>query len=98
MIQTHHVTILNQKLTIRTDRDETYVRKAADFVNKKIEEVTNKTKTVSTLTATLLVCMNIADELFQSKKESEKNNLNTAEKVRSVISLIDSQMQESLVL
>jgi len=96
--QPHNVTILNQKLTIRTDHDGVYVREVADFVNQKIEDVMSRAKTVSTLTAALLVCMNVADELIQSKKESQKINLNTAEKVRSVISLIDLQVQGSLAL
>lgn len=83
------VSILNQKLTLRSDADDQYVNQVAGFVTNKIEEVMEKTKTVSTYTATLLACLNIADELFHYKEAKEALSVKAAKKIKELIEMID---------
>ncbi len=83
------MSILNQKLTLRSDADDQYVSKVAGFVNNKIEEVMEKTKTVSTHAATLLACLNIADELFHHKEAKEVLSVKATKKVKELVEMID---------
>jgi cell division protein ZapA (FtsZ GTPase activity inhibitor) len=84
------VSILNQKLTVRTDADEPYVKEVAGFVSGKIQEVMDRTKSASTLTAALLACLNIADELFRYKEGRKASSFKAANKVRDLIGFISS--------
>jgi len=81
------VSIANQKLSVRSGGQEGYVREVAEFVNDKIREVMERTKTASTLTASLLACMNIADEMLRSKGEREIIEGRAMKKVRDLISM-----------
>lgn len=83
------ISILNQKLTVQSDADEQYVNRVAGFVNSKVQEVVGKAKTASTLTASLLACLNIADEFFRYQEKKRNDSLRVSQKVRDLICMID---------
>ena len=89
------VSILNQKLTVRSDADDRHVNEVAAYVTQKVQEVITRTKSASTLTASLLACLNIADELFQFKEGRKTSKLKVADKVRDLIGLINSHFDGS---
>jgi cell division protein ZapA len=86
------VSILNQRLTVRSDADEGYVKEVASFVNERIQEAIERNKTASTLTAALLACLNIADELFRGRRMKEARSVRAAQKVRDLIGLIATHL------
>jgi cell division protein ZapA (FtsZ GTPase activity inhibitor) len=90
------VTVLEQQLVIRSDADEACVKRVASFVEGKIQEVLEKTKTASTLQATLLAFLNIADELLKNREEGEELRLQVVEKLRSIVKKIDLEKQQVL--
>jgi len=60
----------------------------ARYVNEKIDEVLNKTRSVSTLNVAILTALNIADDLLREKEkrmillhEIEKKSEELAEKI-----------------
>ena len=63
------VNLLNQRLLVRTDEDERYVKEVVDYVNGKIEEITKRTDTVGTLHLAIAAALNIADDYLKLKKE-----------------------------
>ena len=74
------VKILDQKLIIRTEEDEEYAKKAADYTNDKIQEIRDNAKAASKLDIALLAAMNIAGEYIKTrdrltKLESKTNRL-----------------------
>ena len=85
----HVVSILNQKLTVRTDADDHHVGQVAGFVGGKIQEVMDRTKSASTLTAALLTCLNIADELFRRREGEKEAQSQAAKKMKELITLIN---------
>lgn len=89
------VSILNQKLVVRSEADERYVHEVAGFVGQRIQEAMAKTKNASTLTATLLACLNIADELMRFKEGRKTSKLKVADKVRDLITLIETHADGS---
>ena len=84
------VSLLNQKLTVRSEAEEPYVQEVAGFVNGKIQELLKQARAASTLTVALLACMNIADELFRYKKNHGFNGSKAAKKVRDLIALVEN--------
>lgn len=77
---------------IRSEADGAYVDQVAGYVNGKVQEVLDRTKTASTLTASLLACLNVADELFQERKGKKDARGRAAKKVREIIGLIDVEL------
>ena len=93
MKKSHSVSVLSQKLVIRSEADGAYVDQVAGYVNGKVQQVLDQTKTASTLTASLLACLNVADELFQERRGRKDARGRAAKKVREIIGLIDVELQ-----
>lgn len=85
------VTILGQKFVVRSDSEETYIKNVASFVDKKMNEILQKTKSVSNLNVAILTAMNIADEFFSFKKKKDQSADGVAKKIEEMIRFIDSQ-------
>ncbi len=66
------VEIFGKVYTIRGDKDPDYVRRVAEFVDRKMREISEVTDTVSTARIAILACLNIADELLTLSQESEE--------------------------
>jgi len=83
------VTILGQKFVIKSDSDESYVREVAAFVDQKMNDVLQKTKSVSNLNVAILSAMNIADEYFSYKKKKDQSVQAVEKKIGEMIELVD---------
>lgn len=94
MKKPHVVTILNQKLLVRSDASDEAVERIADLVSSRIQEVMEKTKSASVLTAALLTCLNMTDEFERQKVARGNGNALAAQKVREILQLIDAHLHE----
>lgn len=83
------VTILGQKFVVKSESDETYVREVAAFVDQRMNDILQKTKSVSNLNVAILSAMNIADEFFSFKKKKEQSIQSVTKKIEEMIELID---------
>ena len=63
------VSLLGQRFTVRTERDDEYVASLARHVSRQLDEVRKQTRAVSTHHLALLVALNLADQLFQREEE-----------------------------
>ncbi|QQR80243.1 MAG: cell division protein ZapA [Deltaproteobacteria bacterium] len=88
MSQVHTITLLNQKLSLRSEHKEEHVQAISSFVNQKIQEVMDKLHNVSSLNAALMACLNMADELFQQKEVDAQMR----EKVSKIIEKIEHHL------
>ena len=66
------VEIFGKVYTVRGDKDPDYVRRVAEFVDRKMREISQVTDTVSTSRIAILASLNIADELMTMLEESEE--------------------------
>jgi cell division protein ZapA len=66
------VEIFGKVYTVRGDKDPDYVRRVAEFVDRKMREIAQVTDTVSTSRIAILACLNVADELMAMLEESEE--------------------------
>lgn len=86
------VTIMGQRLQIRSDSDDQYVEEVAAFVDKKVKEVLSKTKSVASAQVAILAAMNIADELFRYRRLNGEKRALVAKKIESIIEHIDLRL------
>jgi cell division protein ZapA len=95
MKNTTHVEIFGSSYTIKSDADSSYTRELANFVDSKIREVAEGAPAVSSHKITVLASMNIANDLFQARKENKDKNLHANEKINKLIQIIkDSQEKD----
>jgi cell division protein ZapA len=66
------VEIFGKVYTVRGEKDPEYVRRVAEFVDRKMREISQVTETVSTSRIAILASLNIADELMTLLEDSEQ--------------------------
>lgn len=67
------VEIFNQTYSIRSDGDNEYIQELADYVDRKMREISSGTMTVDSLKVAILAALHIADEHFQMV-QSQRNS------------------------
>lgn len=83
------VYILGQKYTIKGDAPEEYIRELAAFVDKKLKEVYTASPNITPVKATILVALDIADELYKLRSEQDELARHIEEKAETLSSLFD---------
>lgn len=83
------VSVMGQKLQIRSDSDESYVQEIAVYVDKKIREILARAKSVASTQVVILAAMNIADEFLKYKQQNSQTKEAITKKIESVIEHID---------
>jgi len=83
---------MGQKFMIKSDSNDDYVHRIADFVDQKINEVMHSTKSVASLNVAILTAMNIADEYFKCKKVQDDKCSAVEKKIKDMIELVDLQL------
>jgi len=63
------LSILGQRLVIKSDEDSAYIRNVEEYLNAKIREVSEKTRAVATLDLALLVALNLTGELLKARED-----------------------------
>ena len=86
------VTIMGQKFMVRSDSDEEYILEVSRFVDNRINEVIQSTKSVASVNVALLAAMNIADEYMKFKRGKEASINKVEKKIKDMIELIDLQL------
>jgi cell division protein ZapA len=86
------VEILGQEYTVKSDEGEERVKDIAEYVNRKIKEVSERTKTVSTLNLAILAAMNIANDYLEAVEDKKAFTRTIEDKSGRMIEMIDSQI------
>ena len=71
MKKTYDIKILGQKFALRTENDEAHVKRVADFVNKIMHELAQKSSNISTQNIAILGALNIADEMISKELKTK---------------------------
>ena len=87
------ITIFGQEYSVKAPADPTYIKKIAEYVDRKMREVQSGfSSTQSSNRIAILSAMNITDELFNAKKRGDSDNNEIDEKITSLIELIDESV------
>ncbi|MGQ9631070.1 MAG: cell division protein ZapA [bacterium] len=89
------VEIFGSKYKIKGDAEAEYIKKLAQYVDAKMNEIAISTSTTSVAKVAILAALNVADELYRLREErasSDGDNLNQAieYKTRELLQLIDN--------
>jgi cell division protein ZapA (FtsZ GTPase activity inhibitor) len=96
MKKSHVVTILNQKLVVRSEASDEAVAEVAGLVSSRIQEIMDGSKSASLLVASLLACLNFAEELREQRRTKGAVGNKAAEKVREMIRLINTHLEDGV--
>ena len=93
------VQIFGMDYSLKSDKDPEYIRKVAEFVDEKIQRLSTNTNVKSQTKIAVLVALNIADELFQLKKQyenSQKVSENIELKSKELCDSVDDHLNQFL--
>jgi cell division protein ZapA len=89
MEQTIRVEIYNQTYSIRSDGDNHYILELADYVDRKMREISSGTLTVDSLKVAILAALHIADEFYQLKHAQSQADAQLAVRSSECAEMLD---------
>ncbi len=89
MTPTIRVEIYNQTYNIRSDGDSEYVTGLAEFVDRRMREISSGTLTVDSLKVAILAALHIADELHRLKRLHEQADSQLASRSAECAEMLD---------
>jgi cell division protein ZapA len=79
------VQIAGVRYALKTEEDDKWVKAVAAFVDGKIREVQKHTRTVDTQAVAVLTALQIAEELFNERRESTELRKKIRDKSQSLL-------------
>src|ERR1700754_1701028 len=90
---TIRVEIYNQTYNIRSDGDSEYVIGLAEFVDRRMREISSGTLTVDSLKVAILAALHIADELHRLKNMHEQADSQLAARSSECAEMLDKLLK-----
>ncbi len=90
------IQIMGHPYSIKTDGEEEYVHRIAQYINEKSQQIMQATQSVTTLDVMIKVAINLADELFQERRSKERLCQEVEDEARGLIRQIERHLEESL--
>jgi len=88
------IRILDHEYLLKSDEDESFVQKIAQFVNHKLDEIRSRAENLTESKAAILAAFYIASDYFQLRKERDDEVKKFDDRVRSLNFQIDSVTQK----
>jgi cell division protein ZapA len=92
--QTVEVKIYNQTYTIRGDVNSEYIQQLAEYVDRRMKEVSAGTLTADSLRVAILAALNIADDLYKMRRKLEQLDSTLNERSTECAELIDTLLRK----
>ena len=87
--QSIRVEIYNQTYNIRSDGDNDYIMRLAEYVDGKMREISSGTLTVDSLKVAILAALHIADEYHQLKNQQVQTDQQLASRSAECAEMLD---------
>lgn len=87
--QSIRVEIYNQTYNIRSDGDNDYIMRLAEYVDGKMREISSGTLTVDSLKVAILAALHVADEYHQLKNQQEQSDQQLASRSAECAEMLD---------
>ena len=71
MKKQYHIRVLGEDISVLSDSGDEHVETVVKYVNDKVKEIQNTTKTNNTVHVAILAALNIADEYYKVKEIKE---------------------------
>ena len=88
------MTIFGEEYPLRGDADTEYMAKVAEYVDRSMRAVAEKASHLSTPKVAVLAAINIADELFRERSDSQKQLTDVEEKAHDILEWLDARLTD----
>jgi cell division protein ZapA len=88
------VRIYNQTYSIRGDGNTEYIQELAEYVDRRMKEISVGTLTADSLRVAILTALNIADELHKTRLKLEQLDETISERSTECAELLDSVLRK----
>ena len=92
MERTIRVKILDHEYLVKSEEEEDQVHKIAEYVSRKLGEITENTEGLSEIRIAILAALHIANEYYQVLKERDDLLVDQKQRTEALIYHIDSVM------
>ncbi len=96
--QSIRVEIYNQTYNIRSDGDNEYILRLAEYVDSKMREISSGTLTVDSLKVAILAALHIADEFHRQKIQQEQTDQQLASRSAERAEMLDRVLKQKETL
>ncbi len=86
------INILGAPFTLKTDADEEYVKKIADYIDKHLNDIVSKSPDIPTYKSAVLCLITVVDELLKTKKQLSEIEKDYGSKAAELINKIDESL------
>lgn len=84
------VEIMGERITLRTDADESHVRNVAGYVDHKMQEVLKSSRPAAKASVAMLAALNIADEYQRLKDQCDT----VAQRLNTLLKKVTTNLTE----
>lgn len=92
--QSIRVEIYDQTYNIRSDGDNEYILRLAEYVDGKMREIAKGSLTVDSLKVAILAALHIADELHRLKSQQEQSDQQLASRSAECAEMLDKFLKQ----
>jgi len=96
--QSIRVEIYNQTYNIRSDGDNEYIMRLAEYVDGKMRDISSGTLTVDSLKVAILAALHIADEFHQLKNQQQQTDAQLASRSAECAEMLDRVLKHKEVV
>jgi len=89
------INIYDQVYNFNVDQNEEHVKKLADYVDTKMREVADATRTVDSLKVAVLAALNIADEMFTLRERQQQTEGPLRMRVEKCVALVEKALERT---
>jgi cell division protein ZapA len=84
-MQTVTVDIYGEQYAVKTDDEPEYVEQVAQYVDRKMKEIANTGKVVTTSKIAILAALNIADEFLKAQAARQESDNETGRRIERLL-------------
>lgn len=96
--QSIRVEIYDQTYNIRSDGDNEYILRLAEYVDGKMREIAKGSLTVDSLKVAILAGLHIADELHRLKSQQEQTDQQLASRSAECAEMLDKFLKQKEIV
>lgn len=92
--KTVRVSIFGEEYPLRGDANTEYMLQVAEYVDRSMRAIAEKSVHLSTAKVAVLAALNIADELFRERSDSQKQLTDVEEKAHDILNWLDTKLAD----
>lgn len=86
------ISLLGQRFQLRSDKSDEYLNGLANFVTERLESIKKNSNSPVTQSMSLLLCLNLADQLFEKEEELRYFKTNLEAKAQEALKEVQTAL------